>query len=82
VARSTLNLRRLNLLASSSPAAAATITNDTICCQSMKRRYAQNPIVQQIIGLGRFAFIAMVLTRYENAFLKSGLAARPPNFGL
>jgi hypothetical protein len=35
VSRSKLNLRRRNLLPTSNTAAEATITNDTVCCQSM-----------------------------------------------
>ena len=49
VSRPKLNLRRRNPRANSNPAVAATITNDTNCCQSILATYSEMRRVQQIL---------------------------------
>jgi hypothetical protein len=49
VSRSKLNLRRRKLRSSSNPAAEATKTSDTNCCQSMVATYPQTCVAQLIV---------------------------------
>jgi len=56
------NFRRRTLPPASITAAPATITNDTVCCQSMLPTYALNPPVQPFISWGIWPFLGISKT--------------------